>query len=105
MKIQIKNRFSALLIAFLSGALVSVLITLVLTEHPRETPTTARPTFGLDDKDILLYLEAITQIKQKASSLSPDITRAQIVEKTLRAYLAQKDPDRKSTRLNSSHER
>jgi len=40
----------------------------------------------------LLYLEAITQIKQKASSLSPDVTRAQIVEQTLRAYLAQKDP-------------
>ena len=77
MKIQIKHRLSALLIAFLSGALVSLLITLVLTEHPRETPNNAKPTFGLDDKDILLYLEAITQIKQKASSLSPDITRAQ----------------------------
>ena len=92
MKIQIKHRLSALLIAFLSGALVSLLITRVLTEHPRETPNTAKPTFGLDDKDILLYLEAITQIKQKASSLSPDVTRAQIVEKTLRSYLAQKDP-------------
>jgi carboxyl-terminal processing protease len=92
MKIQIKHRLSALLIAFLSGAFVSLLITLLLTEHPRETPNKAKPTVGLDDKDILLYLEAITQIKQKASSLSPDITRPQIVEKTLRAYLAQKDP-------------
>ena len=92
MKIQPKHRLSALLIAFSSGALVSLLITLVLTEHPRETPNTAKPTFGLDDKDILLYLEAITQIKQKASSLSPDVTRAQIVEQTLRAYLARKDP-------------
>jgi carboxyl-terminal processing protease len=92
MKIQLKHRLSALLIAFSSGALVSLLITLVSTEHPRETPNTAKPTFGLDDKDILLYLEAITQIKQKASSLSPDVTRAQIVEQTLRAYLAQKDP-------------
>jgi carboxyl-terminal processing protease len=92
MKIQNKHRLGALFIAFLSGALVSLLITLVLTEHPRETPNTAKPTFGLDDKDILLYLEAITQIKEKASSLSPDITRARIVEKTLRAYLGQKDP-------------
>ena len=92
MKIQIKHRLSALLIAFLLGALVSLLITLVLTEHPRETPNPVKPTFGLDDEDVLLYLEAITQIKQKASSLSQDVTRAQIVEKTLRAYLAQKDP-------------
>ena len=92
MKMQIKQRLSALLIAFLSVALVSLLITLFLSKQSRETPIKDKPTFGLDDKDILLYLEAITKIKQKASSLSPDITRAQIVEKTLRAYLAQKDP-------------
>jgi len=89
---QIEHRLGALLIAFLTGALVSLLITLILYKQPTDTSNQAQPTFGLDDKDILLYLEAITQIKQKASSLSPDMTRAQIVEKSLRALLAQKDP-------------
>jgi carboxyl-terminal processing protease len=92
MTMQFRHRLGALLIAFLMGALVSLLVTLFLPKQPTDTSNQAKPTFGLDDKDILLYLEAITQIKQKASSLSPDITRAQIVEKTLRAYLAQKDP-------------
>jgi carboxyl-terminal processing protease len=91
MKIQIERRFGALLIAFLSGALVSLLGTVFLYQPPRVAPNKEKAAFGIDDKDILLYLEAITHIKEKASSLSPDTSRARIVEQSLRAYLSHQE--------------
>src|SRR5262245_14853745 len=50
-----------------------------------------KPAFGLDDKDVLLYLEAVSQIREKSARLGPDVTRAQIIERSLRAYLSQRD--------------
>jgi carboxyl-terminal processing protease len=58
-------------------------------ERPRPAPIKAKPVFGLDDKDVLLYLEAINQIKEKASSPIPNLPRPQIIEQSLRAYLTQ----------------
>ena len=106
-----KPRRGALLVAFVAGALVSLGgVSLVSPryaanvsddrskpappkpEPPRVPPPKpldrTKPTFGLDDADILLYVEAIAQIRDKAIRLKPDVTRPQIVEHTLRAYLA-----------------
>src|SRR5215470_4240538 len=96
----------ALLVAFVAGAVVSLagvsLLSSPRAEAPKPDPAKleppkaqpakpppdrTKPTFGLDDADILLYLEAITQIKHRAIRLRSDVTRAQIVDQTLRAYL------------------
>lgn len=45
----------------------------------------------LENKDILHYLEAITRIRDIALFLSEDITREQVVQGTLKAYLDDKD--------------
>jgi carboxyl-terminal processing protease len=58
---------------------------------PKPAPDKNRPAFGLDDADILLYVEAVTRIKDEAIRLGPNITRAQIVGQSLRALLARKD--------------
>jgi len=92
MRIKSNQRFGGLLIAFLGGVLLTLLGMLFLYEPPRSAPNEAKPAFGLDDKDVLLYLEAINQIKERASSPNPDVTRAQIIEQSLRAYLAQQGP-------------
>ena len=47
--------------------------------------------FGLAEKDILLYLEAVTRIKKNALFLTPTITREKIVQDTLKSYLTQND--------------
>ena len=62
------------------------------SDPPRAAPSPSGPAIGLQDSDILLYLEAITQIRDKAIRLRPDVTRAQIVDQSLRAYLTQRDP-------------
>jgi carboxyl-terminal processing protease len=46
---------------------------------------------GLKDKDILLYLEAITRIEDDALFLPPAVTRESIVQDTLKTYLEEKD--------------
>ena len=47
--------------------------------------------FGFAEKDILLYLEAVTRIKKDAMFLTPTITRKKIVQDTLKSYLTQND--------------
>jgi carboxyl-terminal processing protease len=79
-----------MIIAFLSGVLLALLGTLFVHRPAPALPEKTKPAFGLDDKDILLYVEAITRIKENASYLSPDVTRMRIVEESLRAFLAQK---------------
>ena len=64
----------------------------VPSDPPRAAPSPSGPAIGLEDSDILLYLEAITQIRDKAIRLRPDVTRSQIVDQSLRAYLTQRDP-------------
>jgi carboxyl-terminal processing protease len=49
-------------------------------------------SYGLDDKDILLYLEAITRIQQSALFLDSHVSRETTVYDTLKAYLGSKDP-------------
>ena len=120
MVIGTTRRVGALLVAFLTGALLS--LGSVRLVHERYAPTVSqatsksdavkpdesrhdppesaplkpapdknRPDFGLDDADILLYVEAVTRIKDEAIHLGPNITRAQIVGQSLRALLARKD--------------
>ena len=48
-------------------------------------------TFGFAEKDIVLYLEAVTRIKKDALFLTPTITRKKIVQDTLKSYLTQND--------------
>jgi hypothetical protein len=111
MAIRTKQRLGALLIAFVTGALVALGGARLVDERyaldvshgaakndrprydlPKPAPDPGKPSVGIDDADILLYVEAVTQIKDKAIALRPDITRAQIVEQSLRAYLARQDP-------------
>ncbi len=62
-------------------------------EPPRAAaPATSAPAIGLDDADLLLYVEAVNQIRDKAIRLRPDVTRTEIVDQSLRAYLTQRDP-------------
>jgi carboxyl-terminal processing protease len=46
----------------------------------------------LTDKDRLIYLEAVTRIKEKALFPPPAVTSAQTLPATLKSYLTQKDP-------------
>src|SRR4030095_12239340 len=66
----------------------------VAPDLPRTTPATSAPAIGLDDADLLLYVEAINQIRDKAIRLRPDVTRGEIVDQSLRASLTQRDPSR-----------
>jgi carboxyl-terminal processing protease len=88
---QIGHRLSTFLIAFLSGALVLLLIAFFLSKQPKNPPTKAEQSFGLEDKDIFLYLEAIAKVKEDASFLTPETTREQVIRETLKSYLSQKD--------------
>ncbi len=64
----------------------------VAPDPPRPAPSPSAPTIGLEDADLLLYVEAINQIRDKAIRLGPDVTRTEIVDQSLRAYLTQRDP-------------
>jgi carboxyl-terminal processing protease len=88
---RLEHRLSPLFIAFLSGALVFSPIAFLLSRHAKNPPTNAKQSYGLDDKDIFLYLEAIAKIKEDASFLTSDITREQIIRESIKAYLSQKD--------------
>jgi len=80
------------LVIILSGAALISLIAALLSQHQKNpAPLGPRP-FGLDDKDILLYMEAIAKIRENASFLKADTTREQIVEESVRSYLSEKDP-------------
>ncbi len=59
----------------------------------RSHDTTQRASHGfrLTDKELLVYIEAVTRIRETAALLPPRGTTAQIVGDTLNAYLAQKD--------------
>ena len=105
MAIGSKRRLGALLVAVLAGALLSlsglwlaheryapaVSQATPKSDSPKPAPEGRKPAFGLDDADILLYVEAVARIKDRAVRLRPDVTRAQIVEQSLRAYLARKE--------------
>ncbi len=91
MNIRTRRRRGTLLAAIVSAGMVSMPSAFVVGQLPLAAPSKDKQAFGLDDKDVLLYLEAISQIKEKSSRLSPDITRARIIEQSLRAYLSQRD--------------
>lgn len=48
-------------------------------------------TIKLDDKELFLYLEAITRIKENALFLKEDITQKELIQDTLKAYLNEMD--------------
>ena len=56
------------------------------------TPQNGGYGFGLDDRDVLLYLEAVARIKKEAAFIDADTTRETIIHDTLKAYLLQQDP-------------
>ena len=48
--------------------------------------------FWLENDDILLYLEAITQIKNHDLYLKPEMKRRELIQDTLRFYVEKTDP-------------
>src|SRR5262249_47452454 len=91
MGIRIEHRLSTLFVAFLlGGALVLSVMAFFLSKHTKNPST--EQSFGLEDRDIFLYLEAIAKIKEDASFLTADTTREQIIRESLKSYLSQKDP-------------
>jgi carboxyl-terminal processing protease len=111
-------RLGSLVLAFVAGALVAVggvryardrqpptvgvgpapaaVSSAPSTPIAPDPPTTATgpgvSTIRLEDADVLLYVEAITQIRDRAIRLRPDVTRAEIVDQSLHAYLTQREP-------------
>lgn len=69
----------------------SSLIILFSSEVVDKNVHTSVITPGLKDEDILFYLEAITRIQENSLFLPPSITRDNIIQGTLKAYLATKD--------------
>src|SRR5262245_14746899 len=93
MGIRIEHRLSTLFVAFLlGGALVLWVMAFFLSKHTKNPLTKTEQSFGLEDRDIFLYLEAIAKIKEDASFLTADTTREQIIRESLKSYLSQKDP-------------
>jgi carboxyl-terminal processing protease len=92
MRTQGDSWLSSFLIVLLS-AVALLLLGAVFLSQQRETPAPpAKQSFGLEDKDILLYMEAIAKIRDNASFLTAATTREQLIDETLRSYLAQRDP-------------
>lgn len=59
----------------------------------KKQPTLTTGTdFWLDNDDILLYLETITQIKKNDVYLKPEITRLDLIQDTIRSYVEKTDP-------------
>jgi carboxyl-terminal processing protease len=112
-------RFGTLVLAFVAGTLVTLAgvrythdrqalkagavpapatassapATPTVAPDPEKTaPSANASAIGLEDADLLLYVEAINQIRAQAIRLRPDVTRAEIVDQSLRAYVAQRDP-------------
>lgn len=56
-----------------------------------ERPTAPSSRLRLDDSDLLLYLEAVTQIMDKAVFVDEMESRRTIIQDTLKAYLADRD--------------
>lgn len=91
MSIRAGRRRGAVLAAIASVAMMAIPTLFVAAQLPLAAAKKDKPAFGLDDKDVLLYLEAVSQILEKSSRLGPEVTRAQIIEQSLRAYLSQRD--------------
>lgn len=57
----------------------------------KDNTESAGHPFRLTDKELLVYIEAVTRTRETAAFLPPRVTTAQIVADTLNAYLAEKD--------------
>src|SRR5215813_2516777 len=83
------------LLVFFGSLLFAVVFTFLTARQPSDTPDVtakkAGSAFGLEDKDIWLYLEVITRVKEDALFVGPGTAREDIVRDSLKAYLAQKD--------------
>ncbi len=86
-----KNWVSVPLIIFFCCACFLLLITFFAAPQPKDSPKKPDRTLGLDAKDLLLYLEAITRMREEASFLDLSTTREKLIQETLKSYLAQKD--------------
>lgn len=79
------------LLLFFFSALAFLLFT-VITSRPQQQKENSERPFRLTNKDdLLIYLEAVARIKDRALFLSPAVTRSQILRGTLKAYLREKD--------------
>ncbi|HEX9869193.1 MAG TPA: S41 family peptidase [Candidatus Tectomicrobia bacterium] len=92
-----KNWVIALLLVALCGSTLFPLLSAFLATPQvknslKDMGKTSESSFGLDDKDIWLYLEGLARIKEDALFLEPGVTREEIVQETLKTYLARKDP-------------
>lgn len=71
----------------------SVLFLLGENQSVKKHPVvSSEKDFWLENDDILLYLEAIIQIKNNDLYVNPETKRREIVQDTLRSYVEQTDP-------------
>jgi carboxyl-terminal processing protease len=77
----------------LLGCSVFVLLSIVLFAFllPQDASEAPNNIFGLEEKGIVLFLEAVTRIQKDALFLSPNVPRQRIVQDTLKSYLQQHD--------------
>src|SRR5262245_48933194 len=92
MRTQRQSRFIIFFIALLSGVALLWLVVVFSSQNQKDPSPLVERSFGLEDKDILLYMEAIARIRENASFLKADTRRDQVVEESVRYYLTQKDP-------------
>jgi carboxyl-terminal processing protease len=85
------NQLNGLMI--LLGCSVLVLLSILLFAFflPKDASEAPDNIFGLEEKDVVLFLEAVTRIQKDALFLSPNIPRRRIVQDTLKSYLQQYD--------------
>ncbi|MEN8259355.1 MAG: S41 family peptidase [Pseudomonadota bacterium] len=84
-----KNRLLRLI--FLIFAFASLVIGSLAIVKNKDLPKQPPRGFGLNDKDVLLYLEAISRIQKEASFLDGGVSRKEIIQSTLKSYLSQQD--------------
>jgi carboxyl-terminal processing protease len=86
----LRNLRGAALLILLLSFLAFLLLTFTTTSsNPEETSVSP---FQLGDKDRLIYLEAISRIKEEALFPPPPVANIQAHLTTLKSYLIQKDP-------------
>jgi carboxyl-terminal processing protease len=91
METQRGSRLGILITALLGAIALLSLFAVVISKHRENPPPPAKRSFGLEDKDILLYMEAIAKIRENGSFLKAGIAREEIVAESLKSYLSQID--------------
>lgn len=84
-----RKQHGIVLIFFLSALAFS--LSAITGCRSKDNTESAGHTFRLPGKELLVYIEAVTRIRETAAFLPPRVTTAQIVGDTLNVYLAEKD--------------